>query len=454
MHDHRQKNLIGKLLGATAMIALATGLGACSIIPDWADPTTWFGDDAPPNADADGATPDLANLPAKPDASATDQQKVSDSLAADRSHAKYSADTLRGGTEAAATPPPEQPAGTSSQMVTEAAPSNAKASKAAATPVPSTPDQTAVRTTDDSRFANPTGTAMAGTLPDVAPAPAPAASSNRSSNAVVQTSELEPPAARPASSNPAVQTAELPVGTLPVLPPEVADKPAATSARVEPQGAPASAQTPPPPVASINPSDAALGFQPSSAPPLDPSISDFVAPQIVQNYRKSAAQARGVALNRPAAKAKPRKTARASASDRINLRDPSQSSANGPADAQTAHATAVVYFPGDIVTLNAKATADVRKIASRFKAQGENGFVRVVGHSSSRTPDMPVEKHLEIVFNKSQDRANAVSEALIRAGVPAKKILVEAVGDSQSIYYESMPKGEDGNRRVEIFLQS
>jgi hypothetical protein len=27
------------------------------------------------------------------------------------------------------------------------------------------------------------------------------------------------------------------------------------------------------------------------------------------------------------------------------------------------------------------------------------------------------------------------------------------VGDSQPIYYESMPKGEDGNRRAEIFVQ-
>jgi len=29
-----------------------------------------------------------------------------------------------------------------------------------------------------------------------------------------------------------------------------------------------------------------------------------------------------------------------------------------------------------------------------------------------------------------------------------------AVGDSQPIYYESMPKGEEGNRRAEIFVQS
>ena len=66
---------------------------------------------------------------------------------------------------------------------------------------------------------------------------------------------------------------------------------------------------------------------------------------------------------------------------------------------------------------------------------------------------MPLERHLEIIFRKSQERASAVVQELIRNGVPADKVLMEAVGDSQSVYYESMPKGEDGNRRAEIFLQ-
>jgi outer membrane protein OmpA-like peptidoglycan-associated protein len=76
-----------------------------------------------------------------------------------------------------------------------------------------------------------------------------------------------------------------------------------------------------------------------------------------------------------------------------------------------------------------------------------------VGHASSRTADMPVERHLEVIFQKSQARANAVAQALIRAGIPADKVQIEAVGDSQPIYYESMPKGEDGNRRAEIYVQ-
>ena len=52
-----------------------------------------------------------------------------------------------------------------------------------------------------------------------------------------------------------------------------------------------------------------------------------------------------------------------------------------------------------------------------------------------------------------QARADAVAQELIHEGVPAAKVLIDAVGDSQPVYYESMPKGESGNRRAEIFVQ-
>jgi outer membrane protein OmpA-like peptidoglycan-associated protein len=58
-----------------------------------------------------------------------------------------------------------------------------------------------------------------------------------------------------------------------------------------------------------------------------------------------------------------------------------------------------------------------------------------------------------VIFEKSQKRANAVAQELIHEGIPADKVMIEAVGDSQPVYYESMPKGEDGNRRAEIFVQ-
>ncbi|MBV9695200.1 MAG: OmpA family protein [Alphaproteobacteria bacterium] len=124
------------------------------------------------------------------------------------------------------------------------------------------------------------------------------------------------------------------------------------------------------------------------------------------------------------------------------------------ANAQGLPPTAVVFFPGDGTLLNAEARERVRTAVAEFKQRGGTGYIRIVGHASSRTSNMPIEKHLEVIFDKSQDRADAVAKEIIKQGVPANRVLVEAVGDSQPVYYESMPKGEDGNRRAEIFLQS
>jgi outer membrane protein OmpA-like peptidoglycan-associated protein len=115
---------------------------------------------------------------------------------------------------------------------------------------------------------------------------------------------------------------------------------------------------------------------------------------------------------------------------------------------------AIVLFAGDGTTLTPIARAKVREVAQAFQSKGASGYVRIVGHSSSRTPNMPVQQHLQLIFQRSQDRADAVARELIQDGVPAAKVLVEAVGDSQPVYNESMPKGEEGNRRAEIFLQS
>jgi outer membrane protein OmpA-like peptidoglycan-associated protein len=113
-----------------------------------------------------------------------------------------------------------------------------------------------------------------------------------------------------------------------------------------------------------------------------------------------------------------------------------------------------VFFPGDTTILSGAAKVQIRAAAESFRIKGSAGFIRVVGHASSRTGNMPLERHLVVIFEKSQQRANSVAQELIKDGIPAEKVLVEAVGDSQPVYYESMPKGEDGNRRAEIFLQS
>ena len=228
-------------------------------------------------------------------------------------------------------------------------------------------------------------------------------------------------------------------------------------------------------MANVSPSDAALGFKPSTAPPLDPNVSQFVAEPLVQHYRETASNAGMAYAPPPSAYASNRPATH-------KLRRPSQAVAEGGpehmtgavvanldalapttgtadvapaayANPQGLPATAVVFFPGDGVSLSPEARSQVREVVAQFRQGGSQGYIRVVGHSSSRTGDMSPEKHMEIIFRKSQQRADAVAQELIRAGVPANKVLVEAVGDTEPVYYESMPKGEEGNRRAEIFLQ-
>ena len=216
-------------------------------------------------------------------------------------------------------------------------------------------------------------------------------------------------------------------------------------------------------MAMVNPSDVQLGFKPSSAPPLSPSVSQWVAPPILAHYRQTAALAGSAGTGAPAVAAVPVSTRRGmramgtvnESGDVVANLDAVPGTPAGMAAAMNGGVppTAIIYFPGDSTALPAAARAQVRDALAAFQAGGGAGSVKVVGHSSSRTANMPVERHLEVIFQKSQARANAVAQALIKAGVPADRVQIEAVGDSQPVYYESMPKGEDGNRRAEIFVQ-
>ncbi len=434
-----------RFLQMAAIITVGMSASACSSlpdmpsVPDWVDPTTWFGDDSSTAGDS-GQTPDLASLPDKPATSTPDEQRqVAESLNADRTNVKYSADALRGGTEPAAAPPPNAPVQAASESVSSVESKAANPQQAAA---PAPVEQRTAQV-DQSVVQAPEGAAMPGTLP--------------SPGSATQVASVESPTpTTPVES--ATAPAPAPVQTAAISP---------TSAQPAVPAVPAVPQW----TASVAPSDAALGFKPSSAPPLDPSISQFVAPPILERYQQTAANA-GVAsagLAVSAVSAKPTKARRSHAVEVgeggpetmsgavvANLETLQPAPANAPsvyANPQGLPASAVVFFTGDSVYLNPEGRAQVRAAADQFKARGGQGVVRVVGHSSSRTPNMSLERHLEVIFRKSQERADAVAKELIRDGVPADKVLVDAVGDSQPVYYESMPKGEDGNRRAEIFVQ-
>jgi outer membrane protein OmpA-like peptidoglycan-associated protein len=441
-------------------IALAAGTAGCETMSDL-DPTGLIGgDEAVPEtqfptessqqaeADANTTTPDLANIPTRPPAPDTAAQaNTAQQVAAAGNQAQYSAEALRAGTDAAAPPP----------LATDAA-ATKQALASAGAPPPTASD------------APPSASDLPPTASDVPPTAGSA-------------SAAAPPSAQPPSAAPAAQAAVAPVAVASAAPPPAPVRPAqsappapvpvqaapptASSASVQsaPLAAPSGGQPAVPAVpgtartrtAMANPSDAELGFRPSSAPPLNPGVAQWVSPPILAHYRQTAALAGTAGTGAPAVPAVPTAAGRgAPAGDVVaNLNAVPGTPAGMSAAMNGGIApTEIIYFPGDSTLLPKAAQAKVREAVAAFKANGGAGTVKVVGHASSRTGNMSVERHLEVIFQKSQARANAVAQALIKAGVPADKVQIEAVGDSQPIYYESMPKGEEGNRRAEIFVQS
>ncbi|MCE9523353.1 MAG: hypothetical protein K8S25_13100 [Alphaproteobacteria bacterium] len=139
------------VLRSLAIVASVSVLGACSSMPEWTKPTTWYDgvtdakkpeqakttdekaktevahttangalppvvDPLEPEAtgpriktsDKPTVFPNMATQPAALEVSTTDSQRreIRDSLVADRDRAQHTADELRGGTAPAAAPPP------------------------------------------------------------------------------------------------------------------------------------------------------------------------------------------------------------------------------------------------------------------------------------------------------------------------------------------------------------
>jgi flagellar motor protein MotB len=109
-----------------------------------------------------------------------------------------------------------------------------------------------------------------------------------------------------------------------------------------------------------------------------------------------------------------------------------------------------VLFAHGSAVLSPAGRKALRDIAQMHKKRG--GTVRVIGHASSRTGNMDPVRHQLANFSISVRRADVVARELMRLGVKPGKIFVGARSDSNPIYYESMPAGEAGNRRAEIFV--
>jgi len=125
--------------------------------------------------------------------------------------------------------------------------------------------------------------------------------------------------------------------------------------------------------------------------------------------------------------------------------------ASGPSFGGAPGPAAIVKFANGSDRIGRRQRDALRKVVAAHRTRG--GFIRVVGHASSRTRDLPLSEHMLVNFSISVDRAEAVTRELIRLGAPPGSVLTEARGDSDPVYYEVMPAGEQENRRAEVFLE-
>lgn len=109
-----------------------------------------------------------------------------------------------------------------------------------------------------------------------------------------------------------------------------------------------------------------------------------------------------------------------------------------------------VYFNNGSSAVDSRYNSQIREIVKLAKQK--KAVVNVYGYSSSRTRNTDIVSHKLANFNVSLARAENVGAALRRAGLPASKIKVEALSDSNPAYLEVMPEGERLNRRAEIYI--
>jgi len=111
---------------------------------------------------------------------------------------------------------------------------------------------------------------------------------------------------------------------------------------------------------------------------------------------------------------------------------------------------ATIQFANGSAKLSTNDVRILKEVVNIHRQQG--GVIRVVGHASSRTQTMPVDKHQQVNSRMSISRADQVAQELLRLGLTGDRLFVGGVSDTQPLYQEVMPSGEAGNRRTEIFV--
>lgn len=483
--------------GPMTSIAALLLLAGCSSVPDalnpveWYEGTTdtvggWFSDDEPATADGGTATgsatgsgdfPNLASVPQRPTPSTTAEERaqIQQGLIADRNNARYT-------DSADASAPADPPRRASTAQ--PAAPRSTATSSTAAIGAPAAAAESAARTAaaDASIPApQPSAPAPSATRPEqtaAVPPPVPERQAPAAAPATGDGSTLWPrrPAPEPESRSPMtsgrVPDAESRVVRAPDTQTSGGRRPLAeTLTRADTRNAETRLDS-----AGTDGVRTSPRTEPGGSAPAAQSSGPEISRRLISETRTqrmtdgtvrtetTAPQPETVAAV-PDTMTRPAQTASAGAGSAdagaagAGASDESASViVDGPSLDQyqlgfsgPAYLVGTVNFRHGSSGLSADDLDMVGSIASA--ARETDAYIRVIGHASARTAEMDLPRHELVNFEQSLARAEAVARALTQAGVPAERVLVEAMSASQPLYFESMPSGEAGNRRAEILFQ-
>lgn len=444
---------------------MVTGLAGCSSVPDAINPVEWYrsgeaailgdnepvetgaasepaapaqagpetaaapGEAYPPPEKVPGAEkpfPNLADVPERPETRTPEQRaELASELVADNRGGQYSDEVIRLQGTIENPPPARQPV--SAAVPAAAAPEPA--------PAP-TPGPTAASTVPPAPPSAPEPAVVApsaATPPPAIPAPPPGVGAGTTAVAAAPPPPPPPPPAVSASS--------------PSLPPGVS-----ASSPSLPPAVSASYPPPPPPVASPPPVDVQAVYQAKLQQRLPPRPSrPLPAPLLPEGPGETAIDGETVVVSSQGIESEGEWSidadyggGRSAASGRSPLPPPAGTGGI------TGASVATILFPDGSTRLGPRERRILQQVAALYRERG--GRILLVGHASSRTASMSPSRHVEVNREISLRRAKAVARQLRRLGIPADRLVLSAVGDTQPLYREVMPSGEAGNRRVEIYF--
>ena len=467
MRKHSEGNKKTGLMRTAPAITcttLALALAGCSMMPEmpempdvpkWVNPVSWIdglrtkGDDdqtlpkssGGSTSSSDKSFPKLGDVPKlKATTSAEERSKIANSLIADRDHARYTDQKLRAGDKRKAAPTPVLKAKPlvpkTAERTTIIPTTDVTATRSETARLPLAP--TRVIKKGRSLTSVPSIVQRRGSLP---PPPTPIGEVSRglipqivqkSSNATaaVQPVIASKPAALARTSGTMSEASLAPVKLVP---------PTASQVNLPVgQGQSLLAQTY---AASLAAQASYTVRQPGNvfnAPKASPIAGQWptVVPGVVQQAFNASLSGIGQGVQ-PRVMTQPNLIASPQMSNETMRRLPG--------------APTLIRFHHGSTRLSGKGKQILGKLANQAKNNGK--MIYVVGHASQRTGDMDYAKHKLVNFSVSLDRANRVAGELRRKGVSRDKIVVQAKGDSEPLYFEFMPNGEAQNRRVEVFIR-